>query len=154
MRNLRSIEQAWRNAVARTLVAAGVLLFVASVPASAQRCVGQDCNKDRSPQAERGNQQLFYPRPGPQQHYYPPPTYPRDGSQKQLFYPQQSYPPQSYRQPAYPQQIYPQQVYPLQIYPPGVCVVSDVGTCQVFAPPGSYCECRNDFGEVFGGIVQ
>jgi len=140
--------------VSRSLVAAGVLLFVAfSGPASAQRCVGEDCNKDRPPRAQGSNQQLFYPRPGPQQQYYPQP-YPRDGSQKQLFYPQQSYPPQGYRQPNPPQQIYPQQVYPLQVYPAGLCVVTDVGTCPVFAAPGSYCECRTDFGEVFGGVVQ
>jgi len=153
--------------VARTLAAAGVLLIVAtSAPAPAQRCVGEDCKKDRLPQAQGGNQQPFYPRPGPQQ-YYPQPSYPRQGSSQQQLYPQQGYPhaqqgypPQGYRQPSpsqqiYPQQVYPLQVYPLQVYPPvGLCVVTDVGTCRVFAAPGSYCECRSDFGEVFSGIVQ
>jgi len=159
--------------VARTLAAAGVLLIVAaSAPAPAQRCVGEDCKKDRLPQVQGGNQQPFYPRPGPQQQYYPQPSYPRQGSSQQQLYPQQGYshpqqgyPPQGYRQPSSPQQIYPQQVYPLQVYPlqvyplqvyplAGLCVVTDVGTCPVFTAPGSYCECRSDFGEVFSVVVQ
>jgi hypothetical protein len=48
-----------------------------------------------------------------------------------------------------------QPVYPQFVYPPfvGLCV-TDVGTCQVFRAPGSYCECKNWIGEVFGGQVQ
>src|SRR5215470_13539502 len=124
-----------------------------SAPAPAQRCVGEDCKKDRLPQAQGSNQQPFYPRPGPQQQYYPQPSYPRQGSSQQQLYPQQGYPPQGYRQPSFPQQIYPQQVYPLQVYPlVGLCVVTDLGSCPVFAAPGSYCECRSDFWEVFSGV--
>jgi hypothetical protein len=26
--------------------------------------------------------------------------------------------------------------------------------CQVFGPPGFYCECKNRLGEIFSGIVQ
>lgn len=145
----------------KTLVAAGAVLFaVICVPASAQRCIGQDCNRDRTqenaaprppiaPQGQQGNSQLFYPRQGSQQQFYPQQSYPRQGSQ-QLFYPKPNPPQQVYPQPVYPQQVYPLQVYPLA----RLCVVIDVGTCQVAAPPGSYCECRNDFGEIFSGTVE
>ena len=53
------------------------------------------------------------------------------------------------------QQVYPQQAYPQFVYPPfvGLCV-TDVGTCEVFRAPGSYCECKNWIGEAFSGTVQ
>jgi hypothetical protein len=31
---------------------------------------------------------------------------------------------------------------------------TDVGSCQVFRAPGSYCECKNWIGEIFSGVVQ
>ena len=50
--------------MARTLAAAGVLLIVATrAPAPAQRCVGEDCKKDRLPQAQGGNQQTVLSPP-------------------------------------------------------------------------------------------
>jgi len=142
-------------------VIAGVIaaLYVPiTTPASAQKCNGQDCSRmqesrpwilsqapvGREPLAQPGRQPLAVPGreplalPGRQPLLVPP----RDNPQQQ--------------QRTSPQQISPQFVYPLQVYPPpmGLCVVADVGTCGVYAPSGSYCECRNDSGQVFGGIVQ
>ena len=109
----------------KTLVAAIAALFtVINVPASAQQE-----NATRCPGG------VCRPIPPP-----PPPPHP---------------PPQ----PRPPQQVYPQPppiyVYPQFVYPPfvGLCL-ADVGTCQVFRAPGSYCECKNWLGEVFSGIVQ
>ncbi len=106
--------------VAKTRVAAGVLLFAAiSAPAPAQ---AQNWKCRPGCDERKG-------RPCP---LYCLPTPPR------------------------PQPVNPQQVYPQFVYPPfvGLCVVIDVGTCQVFRAPGSYCECKNWLGEVFSGIVQ
>jgi len=58
--------------------------------------------------------------------------------------------------PGPPGRVFEQQpVYPQFVNPPfvGLCV-TDVGTCQVFRAPGSYCECKNWIGEVFSGQVQ
>src|SRR6202040_3230441 len=115
--------------VAKTRVAAGILLFAAiSAPASAQAqgliCPGCDPSKGRPCPLN------CYPRPPA-----PPPAGP---------------PLRPAPRPGPPQQVYPQQVYPLQVSPfVGLCVVIDVGTCEVFRAPGSYCECKNWLGEVF-----
>jgi hypothetical protein len=117
----------------KTLVAAvAALLTVTSMPVSAQQENATRCSPGVNcrpiPPSPRPP-----PAPGPQQpnYVYPPPIY-----------------------------IYPQQQA-------RVCVASDgreaeLGRhdltgrliCRVFADPGSYCECSNGFGEVFGGIVQ
>jgi hypothetical protein len=120
------------NVVAKTLVAAGVLLFMAmSAPASAQAPIGPQGPCPPGCDASKGRMcpQYCYPRPPSR------PGPPLAGA---------------------PQQVYPQQVYPQQIYPAfvGLCVVPDVGTCEVFRAPGSYCECKNWLGEVFSGTVQ
>jgi|SRR5215831_2662219 len=78
--------------------------------------------------------------PGPPQPLLPGPQRPRNPP-----------PAQGLQQPIYPQFVYPQFVYPPFV---GLCVVPDVGTCEVFRAPGSYCECKNWIGEVFSGIVQ
>jgi hypothetical protein len=123
----------------RTLVAAVAALFtVISVPASAQqenatRCPGGKCRPIPPPPPCPGGN--CRPIPPPQ-----PPIY------------------------TYPQFDYSQQQ-------PRLCVEIGVGLaaelkfgwphdaagrriCRVFAVPGSYCECKNWFGEVFSGIVQ
>jgi hypothetical protein len=115
----------------KALVAAIVaLLTVISVPASAQKCDGQDCNRRQ----ENATRSPSRPPPPGDKHFPGPPHqgYPRQGSQQPIY------------------------VYPQFVYPPfvGLCVVIDVGTCRVFAAPDSYCECKSDFGEVFSGIVQ
>jgi hypothetical protein len=115
--------------VAQIFVAAGVLLFAAiSAPASAQ-------------------QQQFY-QPGKQ----PPPQ------PGQKFFPGTN-PPTPSRPPGPPHtpgQVLQQPIYPQFVYPPfvGLCVVPDVGSCEVFRAPGSYCECKNSIGEVFSGVVE
>jgi hypothetical protein len=36
----------------------------------------------------------------------------------------------------------------------GYCAVSGGGTCQTLNPPGSYCECRDNFGRHFNGVAR
>ena len=64
-----------------------------------------------------------------------PPTPPR---------PTPTPPPQQQRDPQQPH------VYPRF----RVCVVPGVGSCEAFRDPGSYCECRNNFGCAFSDTVQ
>ena len=122
--------------VAKTVVAAIAALFtVISVPASAQT----------QPLLPGPPQPLL---PGPPQPLLPGPPEPLlPGPQR----PRNPPPAQGLQQPIYPQFVYPQFVYPPFV---GLCVVPDVGTCEVFRAPGSYCECKNWIGEVFSGIVQ
>ena len=113
--------------VAKTVVAAIAALFtVISVPASAQ---SYTCSPGCKPSKGQVCPAICLPtRPTPPR---PTPT------------------------PPATQQVYPQQAYPQFVYPPfvGLCV-TDVGTCEVFRAPGSYCECKNWIGEAFSGTVQ
>ena len=72
--------------------------------------------------------------------------------------------PPVYRPAPHTQQVHPseppQQVYPRQVYR-HLCVVPGVGSCEALGvglapppPPGSDCECLNDLGHVFRGIVR
>jgi len=72
--------------------------------------------------------------------------------------------PPVYRPAPHTQQVHPseppQQVYPRQVYR-HLCVAPGVGSCEALGvglapppPPGSDCECLNDLGHVFRGIVR
>ena len=109
------------------MVGRTVVAAIAAVPASAQ--TQQQFSPGTHPPQPR--------RPGP-----PPQPHPHPGHLPHHNHPSG----QVLQQPIYPQFVYPPFV--------GLCVVPDVGTCEVFRAPGSYCECKNWIGEVFSGIVS